>query len=160
MSTDPAAVRHGERGAAFVTAILVSALLLVLAMALLTVSSDEGGIAANESWAEGAFYAAEAGVHAAVAQIDGNLATSVAAIPVTHLPGGYTFRSGRRADTAPQPVRYVGAVPASGFGLGVGTGYNAVGFLDETYEVDATGRGPRNAEREIQAQVTYGPVAR
>lgn len=142
------------------TALLLTALLFVLAIALLTVSGDENGIAANEAWSEGAFYAAEAGVQTAVDQIGPNPATSLQAVPLTTIVQGYTFRSGRRSDTTAQPVRYVRASPAAGFGLGLGTGYNATGFLYETYEVDATGLGPRNAQREIQAQVYYGPVAR
>lgn len=155
-----AAERHGERGTAFVTALLLTALLLVLAMALLAIAGDETGISANEAWSEGAFYAAEACVQTAVDQIGPDATTSLQAVPVTTISQGYTFRTGRRSDTSPQAVRFVQAMPAPGFGLGGGTGYNSVGFLYETYELDATGLGPRNAQREIQVQVNYGPVAR
>lgn len=154
MSNDP------ERGVALVTALLITVLLFILAIGLLAISGDEAGISSNESWSEGAFYAAEAGLQSAVDQIGPNPATSLQAIPLTAIAQGYTFRSGRRGDTAAQPVRFVRATPAPGFGLGAGTGYNSVGFLYETYEVDSTGLGPRNAQREIQAQVNYGPVAR
>lgn len=152
--------RRAEKGTALVTALLMTTLLLVLAMALLAISSDESGIAANEAWSEGAFYAAEACVQSAVDQIGPDPVASLQAVPVTTITQGYTFRSGRRSDSTAQPVRFVRAQPAPGFNLDVGTGYNSAGFLFETYEVDATGAGPRNAQREIQAQVNYGPVAR
>ena len=165
MSNNPAAApgangQRGERGVALVTALLLTVLLFVLAIGLLAISGDESGIAANETWSEGAFYAAEAGLQSAVDQIGPDPALSLQAVPLTTIAQGYTFRSGRRSDTTPQPVRFVRSTPAAGFALGVGTGYNAAGFLYETYEVDATGLGPRNAQREIEAQVLYGPVAR
>lgn len=152
--------RPGERGVALVTALLLTVLLFILAIGLLAISGDESGISSNESWSEGAFYAAEAGLQSAVDQIGPDPAASLLAIPLTAISQGYTFRSGRRSDTTPQPVRFVRATPAPGFGLAGGTGYNSAGFLYETYEVDSTGLGPRNAQREIQAQVFYGPVAR
>lgn len=160
MSSEPGGGKRGEKGTAFITALLMTTLLLVLAMALLAVSSDESGIAANDAWSEGAFYAAEAAVESAVDQIGPDPDASLQPIALTTISQGYTFRSGRRSDATAQPVRFIRATPAPGFNLGSGTGYNSVGFLYETYEVDATGAGPRNAQREIQAQVNYGPVAR
>ncbi len=156
----PARSRGGETGVALVTALLLTVLLFILAIGLLAISGDESGISSNETWSEGAFYAAEAGLQSAVDQIGSNASASLQPIPLTTIAKGYTFRSGRRSDTAAQPVRFVRATPAPGFGLAGGTGYNAGGFLYETYEVDSTGLGPRNAQREIQAQVFYGPVAR
>ena len=96
-----------ERGTALVTALLLTALLTVLAMALLAISGDETGISANEAWSERAFYAAEACVQSAVDQIGPDPVASLQPIAETTISQGYTFRSGKRSDTSAQPVRFL-----------------------------------------------------
>lgn len=56
------AARRGERGAALVIAILVLAILTVIGIALMLITSTESKIAANEWSVNRAFYAADAGV--------------------------------------------------------------------------------------------------
>ncbi len=54
--------RRGERGAALVVAILVLAILTVIGIALMLITSTESKIAANEWSANRAFYASDAGI--------------------------------------------------------------------------------------------------
>jgi len=62
MTYRPAAASRGERGAALVLAILVLAILTVVGIALMLVTSTEARIAANEWSVNRAFYAADAGI--------------------------------------------------------------------------------------------------
>jgi hypothetical protein len=78
----------------------------------------------------------------------------------TAIGDGYFFRSGRRTDTSPQPITFVGSSTASGFSLGAGTGYSGAGYVYEIYQITATGIGPRSTQREIEVQVEFGPIAR
>src|SRR5689334_15491268 len=54
--------RHRERGAALVIAILVLAILTVIGIALMLITSTESRIAANEWSVNRAFYASDAGI--------------------------------------------------------------------------------------------------
>ena len=58
----PMRVRRHERGAALVVAILVLAILTVIGIALMLITSTESRIAANEWSVNRAFYASDAGV--------------------------------------------------------------------------------------------------
>jgi type IV pilus assembly PilX-like protein len=58
----PAADSRGERGAALVITILILAILTVIGVALLLVTSTESRIAANEWGVNRAFYASDAGI--------------------------------------------------------------------------------------------------
>ena len=58
----PASRRRGERGAALVIAILVLAILTVIGIALMLITSTESRIAANEWSVNRAFYASDAGI--------------------------------------------------------------------------------------------------
>jgi hypothetical protein len=79
---------------------------------------------------------------------------------VTTIGTDYSFRSGHVSDGSAQPLTFVGAQNAQGYGMSMGTGYNEVGFVNNIYQINCTGIGPRNATREVEVQVTYGPVAR
>jgi hypothetical protein len=61
--------RRGERGAALVIAILVLAILTVIGIALMLVTSTESKIAANEWSINRAFYASDAGIRWATVQM-------------------------------------------------------------------------------------------
>ena len=61
--------RRGERGAALVIAILVLAILTVIGIALMLLTSTESRIAANEWSVNRAFYASDAGVRWATGEI-------------------------------------------------------------------------------------------
>jgi hypothetical protein len=64
------ALRSGERGAALVIAILVLAILTVIGIALMLVTSTESRIAANEWSVNRAFYASDSGIRWATVQMD------------------------------------------------------------------------------------------
>jgi len=63
------AARRGERGAALVIAILVLAILTVIGIALMLITSTESRIAANECSVNRAFYASDAGIRWASAEM-------------------------------------------------------------------------------------------
>jgi len=149
--------RSGERGAVIVVALLVMVLLLMLGATLLTVSEDENQVAANDQWSEGAFYAAEAAVQEsidALSEAGGN-----DPVELTEIGDGFTYRSGTREDGAPQPPELVGTVNRSGYAVGTTAGYNSSTYVFNVYQVNGTGMGPRNAEREVEVEVEIGPVA-
>ena len=62
-------LRKGERGAALVIAILVLAILTVIGIALMLVTSTESRIAANEWSVNRAFYASDSGIRWATVQL-------------------------------------------------------------------------------------------
>ncbi|MGD0266264.1 MAG: hypothetical protein ABSD47_15105 [Candidatus Methylomirabilota bacterium] len=153
---------RNQRGSVLMIALLVMIVLSLLGVALLTLSGTEHNIAYNALWSEGAFAAADAGIQTGLNQLSANSTTSTAAIPVTAIGTGtytYQFRSGHRADPGPQPLVFKGSRIATGYSLAIGTGYNPSGYAFNSYQINATGSGPRNAQREIEVLAEYGPVA-
>jgi Tfp pilus assembly protein PilX len=151
-----------EAGSILVVALLIMVLLSLLGVTLLTVASTEHIIAHNSLWSEGALMAAEAGVNVGVNQLSANATTSVQAIPVTSIAaaqGPYQFRSGTRGSGI-QDLQFVSSRTEAGYSIAVGTGYNRSGYVFDTYQINATGTGPRFAIREVEMQAEYGPVAR
>jgi hypothetical protein len=154
----PAADRD-EQGAALVAALFVTVILMMLGSAMLTLSTTDGQIAHNDVRAEGAFYAAEGALSVAVAQLSTDPVASAQAIPVTTIGGDYTFRSGGRNAGGPQPLQLLGTQPAEQYALGSGSAtYSSAGYVFRVYQINVTGSGPRNATREIEAQVAFGPI--
>jgi hypothetical protein len=128
-------------------------------------SLTEDTIASNDVWSEGAFHAAEAGLHAGIDQLGVNVAAATAPIPATTIlatiNGSYGYRSGGRAAGAPQPLSFIGTTTTPGYSIGLGTGYNnPQGYVFYVYQINATGTGPRGAVREVESQAAYGPVPR
>lgn len=133
--------------------------LSALGATLLAMSATESSHAYRDLWSEGSFWAAEAGIQTGIDQLSINTATSTQAIPVTTIAGDYNYRSGRRADAGPQPLQFVNTRTEAGYSIGSGTGYNPSGYVFFAYQITATGTGPRNAQRELEAQAEFGPVA-
>ena len=150
----------GEAGSVAVIAILMMTLLSLVGSTLLAMSMTENSIASNDLWSEGAFQAAEAGIHAGIDQLSANQTTSSQSVPVTTIGTRYAYRSGRRSDSDSQPLEFVGARTEAGYSIGLGTGYNPSGYAFYAYRINATGTGPRMAQREIEALAEYGPVPR
>jgi Tfp pilus assembly protein PilX len=148
-----------EAGSVLVIALLLMVLLSLLGLTLLTVAATEHTVAFNGLWSEGALTAAEAGVNRGLNQLNANATTSIQPIATTSITSPYAFRSGHRNDTAPQPLAFVGTRTEAGYSLAVGTGYNPAGYAFHTYQINATGTGPRNAQREVEVRAEYGPVA-
>jgi len=153
----------GSPGSVMILALLIMVLLSLLGMTLLTVAGLGHGTAFNAIWSEGALFAADAGIQRGMNQLSPNPTTSTQAIPVTNIPdaanGPYSFRSGRRTDTSPQPLQFMGTRVEPGYSLAIGSGYNPAGYAFHSYQITATGTGPRSAQREIEARAEYGPIA-
>lgn len=151
--------KGGASGSVMVPGLLLLAFLSILGVVLLTAASTQSTIASNEVWAEGAFQAAEAGIHVGLEQLTADQAAASRPIASTPIGGVYAFRSGRRGDPGPQPLSFAGTRREPGYSLALGTGYNQAGYVFDAYQIPVTGVGPRNAEREIEVLATYGPTA-
>lgn len=149
-----------DEGSVSLMAMFVLLALSLLGLVLLSSSSMESRVSVNSLWSEGAFSAAEAGVHRGIDQLSPNPTTSIQTIPVTSIGGSYSYRSGRRTDASAQPLQYIGSQPESGYSIDTGTGYNASGYVFNVYQINATGQGPLNTQREIEVQAEYGPLAK
>jgi hypothetical protein len=139
-------------------ALLLIVLLSLLGVTMMTVAQTEHSMSSNTLWSEGALMAADAGVNVGINRLSANAQTSVTAVSPATI-GTYTYRSGHRSDTSAQPLQFRGSRTESGYSLARGTGYNPSGYAFHTYQIDATGTGPRNATREIEVRAEYGPVA-
>jgi Tfp pilus assembly protein PilX len=146
-----------------VVAVLVMMVLSFLGMAIMTLSVTEHSMAYNAVWGEGAFAAAEAGINAGINQLSANATTATNKIPISgsNVPigTGFTYRSGGKSDASPQPVKFVKTRTEPGYSVAIGTGYNPAGYAFNSYQINATGTGPKNAVRELEVQAEYGPVA-
>lgn len=155
---------HREAGSVLVIALLLMVLLSLLGVTLLTVAATEHSMAFNGLWSEGALSAAEGGVNRGLNQLNANAEASLRRIPdcdtcATTLVAGFAYRSGHKTDAGPQPLSFVGSRVEDGYSVAVGTGYNPSGYAFHTYQINATGTGPRNARREVEIRAEYGPVA-
>src|SRR3972149_4473881 len=148
----------GQSGSVLLLSLLALVVLSLLGAALLTMSGSETCVSARIVYREGAFYAAEAGVHTGLDRLSMNTAASTQAIPVTNIGDWYAYRSGRRADPGPQPFQFMGTRPATGYSAAVGTGDNPAGYVFFYHQMNVTGSGPRTAQREVEALAAYGPV--
>ena len=148
--------RARERGSTLVIVLLVTLLLLLLGTVLLGTSETESAIAVNDYWSEGAFQAAEAAVHVAVDGLDAVNSNQV--VDVQPIGDLFQYRSGGRADSEPQPPQFVDTVAAPGYAVADGSGYSSSGYARAVYQINGTGMGPRNTEREVEVQVEIGPV--
>ena len=156
---------RNQRGSVLMIALFVLIVLSLLGVALLTLSGTEQNIAYNALWTEGAFAAAEAGIQTGLNQLSANAATSTQKFPTVgtyvDLPTGtytYQFRSGPKTATAPQDLTFKGTRVETGYSIAIGTGYNPSGYAFHSYQINATGKGPKNAQRELEVLAEYGPI--
>ncbi len=148
-----------EAGSVLLLALFVMIIISLLGTALLTLSGVEHNIAHNGVWSEGAFFAAEAGVQAGINQLSPLQDTASQAIPVTSIATSYSYRSGHKTDSGAQPLTFKGARNESGYSLSSRMGYVPKGYCFYPYQIDATGTGPRNAQREVEVLAEYGPIS-
>lgn len=145
-----------ERGIALVIALSIMTLLLVGGVFLLRMSSIEGDIAYNTVSAEGSFFAADAAINIAL----DTMAPAVQDCTVARTPLGSGFEYQVQNFTPPlNNGCFAGTQQEAGYSLGSGTGYNPSGFVFYTFGFAGSGFGPRSAQRTIEAQATYGPIA-
>jgi Tfp pilus assembly protein PilX len=151
---------RSERGISLIVVIMLMVIILAITGAGLLFSSIDLKVSGNYRAGTQAFYAADTGASTGFAQIGMNTATSIAAFSGT--ANGGTYCSGTIANTAgctaPKPLVSLGAIPATGCSLGIGTmlGSGACYLLE--YQIDATGVGPLSATRQVQALATFGPL--
>jgi len=163
-----------QRGSVLLIALFVLIVLSFLGISLLTLSGTESNIAQNALWSEGTFAATEAGLQTGLNQLSANTVDSVKSIPTgvtdprndgtNHVAIGtgtytYQFRSGGRTAAGPQPLQFKNTRIEAGYSIAIGTGYNPSGYAFYSYQINATGTGPRNAQRELETLAEYGPVA-
>jgi len=154
---------HRQRGSVLVVAVLVMMVLSFIGMAIMTLSVTEHSMAYNSVWAEGTFAAAEAGLNLGINQLSANTTASIQPVACNPAVFGscntYSYRSGGKNDAGPQPLQFMKSRTEPGYSIAIGTGYNPSGYVFNSYQINATGTGPRNAVREIEVQAEYGPVA-
>jgi Tfp pilus assembly protein PilX len=149
--------RRGERGSALIITVLLLTLLLALGTSLLATATIEQAIATNERWSEGAFFAAEAAVQTAIDTLTQGGAP--AAIPITDLGDDYWYRSGGADDVGPTAPTLVATTEAEGYSAAAGSGYgSSTTWVMEIYQINATGFGPQSAQREVEVQISVGPL--
>jgi hypothetical protein len=157
-------ILSNEHGITLIVVLMVMVILLSVVGAGLLFSGVNTKITANYQTGTRAFYAADIGVSAALTQLV--MDTTAATAPFTRtMDGGLAYRSGRRTDATPQPLRFLRTRSPSGFSLSSGSGSNASGYVVLDYQINVTGTytgafGNELAGREIEAVAAYGPVPR
>ncbi len=151
-----------ERGIASVMAIFVMVMMLVAGIFLVRMSSTEGEIAYGSVSAEGSFFAADAGINVGVARVD--LLPPLVAVggpcAATGAIGNYTYSLG--AGAGADANCFLNTIQKAGYSIGSGTGYNPGGFVFYNYAITGTGTPTttfKKAQRAVDAQVSFGPVA-
>ena len=150
-----------ERGIASVMAIFIMVLLLVSGIFLLRMSSTEGDISYGTMAAEGSFFAADAGVNVGVDIVQPSVPppTCVNSTPTSVDANNPTYRYTVASGPGADANCFLNTSKKPGYSIGSGTGYNTGGFVFYNYAITGSGTGPRSAQRTIDAQVAYGPVA-
>jgi hypothetical protein len=144
-----------QRGMVSVIAIFVMIMMLVAGVFLVRMSATEGDIAYSGMWAEGSFHAADAAINVGIDTIAPGGPTCVKSS--TSLGTfSYSVAAGTGADSN---SCFLTTIQKAGYALGSGTGYNPGGFVFYDYAIAGSGTGPRSAQRTIDAQVSYGPIA-
>jgi Tfp pilus assembly protein PilX len=145
---------RSERGLALLVALSFMALLLVGAVVLLRIASDDRDVGASAVAAEGSFFAADAAVNVALDTIGPDVQSCATAR--TPLGGGYAYQL---LNTPPNRQCFAGTQREAGYSIGNGTGYNSAGYVFYTFSFTGVGTGPRSAQRAIDARAAYGPIA-
>ena len=145
---------RGERGLALVVALSSMALVLVGAVIMLRMASDDRDVGGTVVAAEGAFFAADAAVNVALDMIGPDAPSCATAR--TQLDGGFAYQV---LNTPPNRSCFAGTQHEAGYSIGTGTGYNSAGYVFYTFAFTGVGTGPRSAQRTIDVRATYGPIA-
>lgn len=145
----PRAERRGERGAALITTLLLSTLLLLAGGALIVKSSGAVSTSYDASTEMQAYYAAEAGLQAALNVMRGNAQNGAA--------DKATFRNAVDLSNGSMGawLGYVnGVVPVGDYGYTIsvvdaGVPPAAAGIEPDRIRITATGFGPRGSRRQL-----------
>jgi len=148
-----------EAGSVLVIALLIMVLMSLIGITLLSVASTEHSIASNALWSETALMAAEAGVNRSVSTLSA-AGTGAAFGPIVLGGTATTYWSGNKAaQAAPTAPTFIRNATQAGYSIASCTAYNPCGYVFPTYQINASGTGPRGAIREVEVQAQYGPVA-
>ena len=161
--------RKNERGAALVTSLLVSTLLLVIGGALILTSSLAHGLAIDSTAELQAYYSAEAGLNAAVNVLRGNVESNVAGTNATfrNVADNRDFTNWLTYNATISGVNVVevNTTPAMGFTLTVidPDGKVAPDQPDRLL-IRSTGYGPKGGKKQMEMMVSrflfdFDPVA-
>ena len=153
--------KANERGAALLTALLVSTLLLIVGGALILTTNIAQGLAIDSTAELQAYYAAEAGVNATLNILRGNVASNPEGTKATfrNVADNRTLTNWLTYDTTIDYVNVVAvnSAPAMGFTVDVTDpdaattlpGKNPTRLL-----IHATGYGPKGAKKQMEVMVT------
>ena len=164
-------LRRNERGAALITALLVSTLLLIVGGALILTTSIAQGLAIDSTSELQAYYSAEAGANAALNILRGNVASNPAGTKATfrNAADNATLTNWLTYDTTISGVNavLVNSAPAMGFTLDVTDPDAATTLPGEEPEkllIHATGYGPKGSKKQMEVMVSrfifdFDPIA-
>ena len=159
--TRPADSRVSERGAALITALLVSTLLLIVGGALILTTSVAQGLAIDATSEIQAYYAAEAGVNTALNVLRGNVESAPAGTRATFLnaaadPDLSTWLTYDGTMDGVSVVQ-VDDAPIMGFTLDVQDADPAntpVGKQPSRLIIHSTGYGPKGSKKTMEVVVS------
>ena len=146
--------RRTGKGAALVVGLLLLLVLTLLAVSGMGTSTLELQMAGNQQYSEKAFQAAEVGIERAFRSGVYNTA-STSPVPATPVTSTDPSKNPETYETTTKfdPATGVTAVPAGGFSMGVGAGYNAYHF-----DISSTGTSAREATAtNVQSFYVVGP---
>ena len=159
-------VRRNERGAALITSLLVSTLLLIVGGALIMTTNLAQGLAIDSTSELQAYYSAEAGVNSALNVLRGNVGGTTAtfrnAADNTTLTNWLTYD----ATIERRQRRPVNDAPEMGFTLDVTDPDPAktAGGEPDRLLIHATGYGPKGSKKQMELMVSrfifdFNPLA-
>lgn len=151
---------RSERGMTLIVVLMLMVIILAITGAGLLFSGIDLRVSGNYRVGTQAFYAADTGASDGYARIVQDTTASSALIPLTPLGGGLAFCSGTIVSSAncatPQPLPWTfNIIPGTALPGGHGV---TPSFITFQYQIDATGIGPLNSARQVQALARYGPV--
>jgi Tfp pilus assembly protein PilX len=162
-----AKITGSEHGASLVVVIMLMAVILAITGGGLLFSSMDLKVSGNHRAGTQAFYAADAGTSAAMAQLVADPTASVVAIAKTSMGNGMYYCTGTIIQTQPtctnpQPI-VTTSQPEPGYQVPGGGGYGAAttgsSFVSYQYDINVTGLGPLGATRQVEALGKYGPIS-
>lgn len=162
-------LRKNERGAALITSLLVSTLLLIIGGALILTTNIAQGLAIDSTSELQAYYSAEAGVNAALNILRGNVASNPAGTNATfrNAANDSNLNNWLTYDATVDGVNVVSVsdAPAMGFTLDVTDPDNTpVGKQPSRLLIHATGYGPKGSRKQMEVMVSrfifdFSPLA-
>jgi len=131
-----------QNGTALVVALLLLLVLTFIGIGSVSSSFFETKISGNSRFGQAAYYAAKGGAELGINQLPNTTSYSGSI-------ADETYRSGKMADSGPQPVQNLGLMARQG--------YEST-WEFRRYQVNATGQS-FGARKEVEVQISMGPYA-